>query len=584
MRRGRDSRAFFIFCKGKTEKRTVQGLMLMERKNYLLLISQSLFAVIIAVCAFSGVMNTSSMLVDRALAVAEEKAVSITESREPKASVPAKEPKKEKKKDLKAETDLKDGVYYGTGRGYGGNIRVRLTVKGGKINALEIVDHSSETPSFFSRAASVASAIVNAGTADVDGVSGATLSSNGIKAAAADAIKQAGGKGNTSLKAAAKTKGPAKGKTKKKKYSKPKGGWKDGVYTGSAQGYGGTVSVRVTIKKGKIKNISASGNSETASYWNRAQGVKSKIIKNQSPKVDAVSGATYSSNGIINAVIAALNKAEKTIGPKAQTINTGKEEYHITVGKTKDIKAKAKTKLTYKSSDDSIASVNKKGKISAKSAGTVKIKISAKGTSKYKKATKTIKVIVTRKGQTITIPGTKAGSAVVFKESDKGTELQLNAYSTSGKPLTYSSDNEDVAIVNNQGVVLINGKGTARITITAPRTSVYESAAVVLIIKVKSESEDDPEEPVEITGTFTGSAKGYGGPVTCTVVIEDGVIKEITADGPKETWKYWTKAQKIVPKMVSRQTWDVNAVSGATLSSNGIRNAVKQALTEAGLI
>ena len=85
-------------------------------------------------------------------------------------------------------------------------------------------------------------------------------------------------------------------------------------------------------------------------------------------------------------------------------------------------------------------------------------------------------------------------------------------------------------------------------------------------------------------GEYTGSAMGYGGQVTATVVIKDSVIESITVEGKNETNKYWVKANKIVNKMISKQTWDVDAVSGATLSSNGIRNSVKQALESAGMI
>ncbi len=108
----------------------------------------------------------------------------------------------------------------------------------------------------------------------------------------------------------------------------------------------------------------------------------------------------------------------------------------------------------------------------------------------------------------------------------------------------------------------------------------------------KPDTPDDPDKPdtpedpddSKINGTFTGSAKGYGGDVTASVVIENSVIKEITVEGKKESPKYWFEAKKIVKKMVSGQTWDIDAVSGATYSSDGIRYAVKQALESAGLI
>ena len=75
----------------------------------------------------------------------------------------------------------------------------------------------------------------------------------------------------------------------------------DGTYTGKAQGYGGTVSVAVTIQDGTI----------TDAYFDAAKGVIDEILEAQTTEVDTVSGATFSSNGILHAVADALGKAEQ---------------------------------------------------------------------------------------------------------------------------------------------------------------------------------------------------------------------------------------------------------------------------------
>lgn len=90
----------------------------------------------------------------------------------------------------------------------------------------------------------------------------------------------------------------------------PKDGYKDGVYQGSGTGFGGTITVQVTVSGGKITAIEVlSAAAETPSYFASAKGVISNIISSQTPNADAVSGATYSSNGIIEAVQNALGKA-----------------------------------------------------------------------------------------------------------------------------------------------------------------------------------------------------------------------------------------------------------------------------------
>lgn len=86
--------------------------------------------------------------------------------------------------------------------------------------------------------------------------------------------------------------------------------YRDGVYTGSAQGFGGAVSVTVTIRDGKIADLSVtSAPGETEPYFSRARAVVSRVLSAGTPNVDTVSGATFSSAGILNATKQALNKA-----------------------------------------------------------------------------------------------------------------------------------------------------------------------------------------------------------------------------------------------------------------------------------
>ncbi len=92
--------------------------------------------------------------------------------------------------------------------------------------------------------------------------------------------------------------------------SDTEGGFKDGTYQGEANGYGGIISVNVTIQDGVIASIDViSAEKEDSAYFSMATAVIDKIISTQSTEVDAISGATYSSTGIKNAVIAAVTKA-----------------------------------------------------------------------------------------------------------------------------------------------------------------------------------------------------------------------------------------------------------------------------------
>lgn len=88
------------------------------------------------------------------------------------------------------------------------------------------------------------------------------------------------------------------------------GPYQDGSYTASAQGFGGDVTVTVTIQGGYISDITvddASG--EDAAYFSMAEDILDDIMSAQSAEVDTVSGATFSSTGLKNAVAAALEEA-----------------------------------------------------------------------------------------------------------------------------------------------------------------------------------------------------------------------------------------------------------------------------------
>ena len=88
--------------------------------------------------------------------------------------------------------------------------------------------------------------------------------------------------------------------------------YKDGTYTGDAKGYGGNIKVQVTIAGGEITDIEVlSAKDEDEAYYNTAIRIIDDMLDKQSPNVDTISSATYTSTGIKNAVIAALKQAVK---------------------------------------------------------------------------------------------------------------------------------------------------------------------------------------------------------------------------------------------------------------------------------
>ena len=202
------------------------------------------------------------------------------------------------KKGKKGAIDVKDGTYKGSANGYGGKVTVNVTVSKKTMTAIDVVSAPGETDSFFQRAKGVIDEMLTAQSTDVDVVSGATYSSNGIIGAVKNALF--GTESNNATAAAANAGNAAGSAPSVSKVSE---------------------SVKVTVEDGKISAIdvtSASG--ETASYFSKAKGIITKMISGQTTNVDVASGATYSSNGIITAVRNALSKAETGKSSKTKKI------------------------------------------------------------------------------------------------------------------------------------------------------------------------------------------------------------------------------------------------------------------------
>mgnify|MGYP004460743549 FL=1 len=212
-----------------------------------------------------------------------------------------------------------DGVYTGSSRGYGGTVKVQVTMENGTITDLQILDVSHETSSFLKRARRLVNIVLDEQTWEVDAVSEATYTSRGILGAVKNALT--GEAVNNPLPPQPKPAEPlvVEGFTQPSAY-------RDGVYTASAEGFGGPITVQVTILNDKIDSITiVSAEGETSSYFTKARHVISTILDEQTPEVDAISGATYSSTGILNAVKSALASAateqpeESTEAPVEET-------------------------------------------------------------------------------------------------------------------------------------------------------------------------------------------------------------------------------------------------------------------------
>lgn len=189
--------------------------------------------------------------------------------------------------------DLADGTYEGSANGFSGKIKVSVVIKNQTIRSINILSNSDDA-AFFNRAKEgVTASILAKQSTDVDTVSGATYSSRGIINAVKDALSSSDGEEQTVV---------AKGDF----------ALNDGYYEGTGNGFAGPVKLFIEIKDKSIIGIYIVKTSDDAGFFNRAkEGVTASILEKQSTDVDTVSGATYSSRGIIEAVSNAIEAAKK---------------------------------------------------------------------------------------------------------------------------------------------------------------------------------------------------------------------------------------------------------------------------------
>lgn len=215
----------------------------------------------------------------------------------------------------------KDGTYYGTGKGFAGNIKVKVDIARGKISAISIVS-TKDGDSYVKSASSLLDTIVEKQSTNVDTVSGATFSSRGIIAAVRSALSQAAVRentagNNTDKQGAAETSGNGQTDENSSGSTSEYGTegtlpYVDGIYYGTSEGYKGDIKVAVVIQDKTLKAILVTEKQDDEPFITNAMDVLKNMMKKQSADVDTVSGATYSSKGLIGAVKEAFEEARKT--------------------------------------------------------------------------------------------------------------------------------------------------------------------------------------------------------------------------------------------------------------------------------
>lgn len=475
----------------------------------------------------------------------------------------------------------RDGTYTGTGTGFSGPITVQVVVEGGKIKDITVVSSTDDSP-YLQNASALLKQIVALQSTNVDTVSGATYSSVGLISAVRDALQKAGGSSASDSALPVLAASESQNKTSEnapavEAIAEP-AAYRDGVYTGTGTGFGGQMTVQVTVSGGKITDIQVLSSKDDSPYLQNACALLQNIIASQSTNVDAVSGATYSSAGLIEAVRNALaNAATGEVPAETTPVPTAKTEPPAT---TVPAVPQETGKFPY---PDGVYTGSGEGY-----GGTTKIELTLKNGTIQK-----IHVV------------SNEDDEAFFKRAETLISLVIQRQSTDVDAVsgaTFSSEGILEAIQEALEAAK-QAAQPATTTTTAVTTAPPETTTTPVTGTTNTETTTEPVPAIYENGTYEGTADCYPDAdedfaeyvLSLKVQIENDQIVSISnvngsgAEYDKLNDRYISRAADGTKKIAGtiaqilekQQTDSIDAVSGATCSSDAIVRAVEDALEQA---
>lgn len=475
----------------------------------------------------------------------------------------------------------RDGTYTGTGTGFSGPITVQVVIEGGKIKDITVVSSTDDSP-YLQNASALLKQIVALQSTNVDTVSGATYSSVGLISAVRDALQKAGGSSASDSALPVLAASESQNKTSENAPAveaiAESAAYRDGVYTGTGTGFGGQMTVQVTVSGGKITDIQVLSSKDDSPYLQNACALLQNIIASQSTNVDAVSGATYSSAGLIEAVRNALaNAATGEVPAETTPVPTAKTEPPAT---TVPAVPQETGKFPY---PDGVYTGSGEGY-----GGTTKIELTLKNGTIQK-----IHVV------------SNEDDEAFFKRAETLISLVIQRQSTDVDAVsgaTFSSEGILEAIQEALEAAK-QAAQPATTTTTAATTAPPETTTTPVTGTTNTEATTEPVPAIYENGTYEGTADCYPDAdedfaeyvLSLKVQIENDQIVSISnvngsgAEYDKLNDRYISRAADGTKKIAGtiaqilekQQTDSIDAVSGATCSSDAIVRAVENALEQA---
>ncbi len=276
------------------------------------------------------------------------------------------------------------------------------------------------------------------------------------------------------------------------------GKYVDGTYEGSAQGYRGEIRVKVKVSGGQITSIDVESYSDDEQFFSRAKNtVINEILSEQTTDVQTVSGATFSSRGIIQAVANALG-----VTTQSGDLETLPNEHGF-------------------------------------------------GGEGHK--------------------GEHGGKGHGFGGSDNGGERKRPDSNENG-----GSDNQNGESNQKGGRKKKERHGSSNDSSDRKGNSADDSKPGTTQNAAQNANLDFSNLK---DGTYSGTGQGRNGSIEVTVKVKKNKVTSITVESSREDEQFMNRAKDtVIGEIIDAQSLNVNTVSGATMSSNGIIEAVANAL------
>ncbi len=472
------------------------------------------------------------------------------------------------------EDIYQDGTYTGIGSGYNDDIEIELVISEGNIDSIEVLDHAETDNVAEPVFEELSEAVIDAQSTDVDTISGATGSSEGFLAAAENAIEKSEEDNETQ---------ELKEETNEIE-----------TYTAVGEGYSDDIEVKVKVEKDEIIDIEVIEHSDSPDIAEPAfEDLTESIIEAQSTEVDVVSGATGSSEGFLEAVDRALEKAlqleERPNYEDGVYTGTG-SGYSDVIEVEVSVDEGLITSIEVLSHSDSPniaepAFEDLSESILEKQSADVDVVSGATGSSEgYLEAVEEAidkAILVEEKPEqieTVYHEGTYTGIGDGYSDEIK-IELVIQGENLESIEVIEHSDSPDIAEPAFEDLTesIIEAQST-EVDVVSGATGSSEGF-LEAVDRALEKALQLEERPNYEDGVYTGTGSGYSDVIEVEVSVDEGLITSIEVLGHNDSPDIAKPAfEDLTDAVIETQSTDVDAISGATGSSEGFLSAIDEAL------